>query len=90
MEPTLKQGSLVWVNNWAFLFSKPRVGDIVIFKVNNQELVKRIKNLEKEGATLVGDNPLDSYDSANFGLISFSQIVGKVVKKPTHGLFPEI
>lgn len=79
MEPTLKSGQVVWVNNWAYLFSSLRVGDVVIFKQNDQELVKRVAKINGQSVILVGDNKSDSLDSRTFGEMSSDKILGKVI-----------
>lgn len=81
MEPTLKSGDIVWVNNWAYVFKKPRIGDIVVFKKSDKELIKRITTISGSGVFLSGDNKTDSYDSRNFGKISNTMILGKVIIK---------
>lgn len=78
MEPTIKEGQVLWVNQWAFFFQSPKVGDVVLFRKNNQELVKRIEKIVAEKIYLVGDNPSDSFDSRSFGPIERIDLIGKI------------
>lgn len=79
MEPTLKTGQIVWVSNWYYLINKVRVGDIVLFRKNHQELIKRVKKISRDRVFLVGDNKSDSLDSRAFGKVSSDKILGKVI-----------
>lgn len=79
MEPTLKTGQIVWVNNWAYFFNKVKTADVVVFKKDGQELVKRVIKVDKDEIFVTGDNKTDSLDSNNFGAVSQSLIVGKVL-----------
>lgn len=81
MLPLLEKGDQVLVDENA----KVKVGDIVIaehpFK-ENVEMVKRIKEIDKEGRYfLIGDNADESTDSRTFGSVSIQYIKGKVVAR---------
>lgn len=83
MLPTLKPGQDVLCFNWAYIFSKPKKGDIVIVqsvkcKVKS-EIVKRIQKVKGSKVYLIGDNKKESTDSRDFGPIDKSEIIGKVV-----------
>ena len=78
MEPSLKEGQIVWVNNWSYLLSNPKVGDIVVFRFHNKELVKRITQIKIDSVEVVGDNKADSLDSKDLGSIFLKDIIGKV------------
>lgn len=80
MFPTLKPGQDVLVFNWAYLFSKPKPGDIVVIKKNGTEMVKRIGQITSDRNIFVqGDNVNGSTDSRSFGGIKASEIIGKVI-----------
>lgn len=81
MEPTLKDGQIVWVNNWHFLINKVMIGDIVVFQQRDQEFLKRVSKIGKNGVFVAGDNSTDSLDSRRFGEITFKQIRGKIYSK---------
>lgn len=77
MLPTLKPGQDVLLLCW---FLKLRVGDMVVFKKNGKEMVKRIsKFLDREKMIfVVGDNQRESTDSRHFGWVDKSRIIGKI------------
>lgn len=79
MLPTLKPGQDVLVFNWAYIFSKPKKGDIVVFKFNGREMVKRVQMYHGRGIFVTGDNRKYSTDSRKFGLIDRLGIIGKVI-----------
>lgn len=79
MEPTFKEGQVVWVNNWAYLTDLPKAGDLVACSHNTKVLIKRIKTINQSKVELIGDNATDSLDSREFGPVSLSDIVGKVL-----------
>ena len=79
MEPALKNGQIVWVNNWYYLINKIRLGDIVVFEQNGKELIKRVATINDKSVTALGDNKADSLDSQSFGEIAFDKILGKLI-----------
>lgn len=79
MLPTLKPGQDVLCFNWAYLFAKPKVGDIVVIKIQGRYMVKRIHYLNDRVINVVGDNIYESNDSRDFGPISYKDIVGRAV-----------
>lgn len=78
MFPTLKQGQNVLVWCW---FGKPKIGDIVVIRKENLDMVKRVSKIDDRhnNVFVVGDNLDKSTDSRNFGPISTLKIVGKVI-----------
>lgn len=81
MESYLKENDLVFVSNIFYLFRNPGVNDIVVFKLNDKILVKRIIKIEENKYFVAGDNKKDSFDSNFFGHIKKSQILGKIFYK---------
>lgn len=83
MEPTLKAGYTVLVSSIPFLFSKPKVGDVIAFKTNRKIYIKRIAKVnpsaDGEKYFVKGDNNTDSLDSQKIGWIDRGEIVGKVI-----------
>lgn len=81
MEPAIKGGDYVVVNKLAYLLSKPKVKDIIVFKypAKNIFLIKRITRVAKEKYFVTGDNKAMSIDSRKFGSVQFHSIVGKVI-----------
>ena len=76
MYPALKPGQDVLVLCWLF---KLKVGDLVAFKKNGKEMIKRIHKVLDREIIVQGDNLRESIDSRKFGPIKKEQIVGKVI-----------
>lgn len=81
MLPTLSPGQGILSFNWAYVFSKPKIGDLVVVKHDGKEIIKRMTKIPDRGKMimLAGDNPKQSTDSRHFGPISMDWVVGKVV-----------
>ena len=80
MQPGLKEGSRVVVFRWAYAFSKPRIGDVVVFTSNDSKgYVKRVVSVSNNSEfTVEGDN---KSDSKKLPPIKKEAIIGKVVAK---------
>jgi len=65
MSPFLKPGDNVLV--WRF--AKPKIGDVIVFKVNDKHYVKRIEKIKGDQYFVLGDNKKESIDSKKFGWI---------------------
>lgn len=77
MLPTLRPKQDVLVLCWFF---KIKVGDLVAFKKDGKEMIKRIGQITSDRNIFVqGDNRAESTDSRKFGLIKKSHIIGKVI-----------
>lgn len=81
MQPGIKEGDRVVVYNWAYAFSQPKVGDVVVFSgSDNKTYVKRIIAVavaaDKKSFFVEGDN---RSDSKKLPPISRKAIIGKVV-----------
>lgn len=60
MMPYLKPYDRVIVSSIPYYFSKPKIGDIIVFKYNSKTMIKRIKKLENGKIAVAGDNISDS------------------------------
>ncbi len=85
MLPLLKPGDELLINPRAYRKAPPCPGDIVIaqhpFKPD-LEIIKRIAFSDADNRYhLRGDNPAESSDSRNFGLIPRRFITGKVTSR---------
>lgn len=82
MEPAINDGSFLLVNQWAYLFAEPKLGDIVVFIKDGEYFCKRITGINNATGEIrvLGDNPADSLDSRKFGTIIRSSIIGKITK----------
>lgn len=81
MRPTYEPGDRVYVNRLAYLFKKPKIGDIVVIKHpknKRKKIIKRITKTTHLGYFLVGDNKNQSTDSRYFGIVKKKDIIGKV------------
>lgn len=80
MSPTLKPGQKVLVQKQWF-FCKINTSEVIAFShpLNGNLLIKRVKKIENGKYYVMGDNKQESTDSRDFGLISSSSIIGKVL-----------
>jgi signal peptidase I len=80
MSPTLQDGQVVLVNRLTYLFSKPKLGDIVACRDprDGRVLIKRITNIIRGQYFVLGDNKKGSTDSRKFGMIEKTALLGKV------------
>lgn len=82
MQPTIKDGTAVLINKLAYLFKKPKIGDIVVLK-RQKYIIKRIAAInpsaDGEQVFVIGDNKKESNDSRHFGWIGKDNILGKVI-----------
>ncbi len=80
MQPGLKEGDRVVVYNWAYAFSQPKIGDVVVFSSSDKKTyVKRITAAAAKGEFVVeGDNRADS---RKLPPVRRSAIIGRVIGK---------
>lgn len=77
MMPALREGDFV-------VCAKKRtykVGDVVIFRIDNKELIKRIYGKSEDKMYVLGDNQDASTDSRKFGAVSLNAIKGRCLYK---------
>lgn len=74
MKPTLEPGSLV-----VALKRPTKVGDIVIARRGNKDIIKRVKRVDGNSHYLIGDNSEESTDSRHYGNIAKSDILGTIM-----------
>ncbi len=77
MKPTLSDGDHVLVQPC----SRAEVDDLVLFSHpyrTDVRIIKRVSAISKAGMTLTGDNPDHSTDSASFGTLPWSRLIGRV------------
>lgn len=80
MEPSIIDGQTVLVSSFPYLFSKPKISDIVVLK-KEKYIIKRITKIRENKIFVVGDNKKDSTDSRKFGWVDKNKILGKVILK---------
>lgn len=76
MLPGLRPGQLLVAVGW---FMRPVVGDVVIISHNGLEKVKRVQKRRPDSVYIVGDNPVASTDSRDFGWIDAHCVIAKVI-----------
>lgn len=76
MQPTISDGSIVIFERWK---QARKEGDVVIVKMDEGQIIKRIDEIEEDQVYLLGDNLEESVDSRTFGSVDQSRVVGKVV-----------
>lgn len=83
MMPVLPPETLVFA--WAW-FRRLRTGDVVIFRHNGKEKIKRISKIESRGLYLLGDHADASSDSRDFGWLQQDVVMAKVFwpRAPKH------
>lgn len=81
MEPTLKEGEKIIASGILYLFKRPKINDIVVFKFENIFLIKRVINIKNGKYFLRGDNIKDSLDSKVFGEVKKEKIIAKYICK---------
>lgn len=81
MEPNILQGQTVLASSIPYLFSKPKINDIVALRErkSGKVFIKRIVKVDGEKYFVSGDNKKDSMDSKDFGWIERKEIVGRVI-----------
>lgn len=72
MIPDYRPGDYVVTFNWTDV----RAGDVVIFKVNGKNYIKRVRKNLKDLVEVVGDN---EKESSKVGPVKRSDIIGRVV-----------
>ena len=87
MEPSLLNNQIVFASSILFIFSKPKIGDIVVFKYKNKTYIKRATKINSYKYFLEGDNNKDSLDSRKVGWIKRKDIIGKVIYKISKSQF---
>lgn len=93
MYPLLQNNSIAIIDQYTFKLFPLNKNDIYLFKISNEEILKKIKYFPSEKITfenadyvlkqneiyIIGENLNKSVDSREFGPINTKQILGKVV-----------
>ncbi len=78
MQPNINDGDRVVVFNWAYSFSRPKVGDVIIFRSGDKTYVKRITAAAKNEFVVEGNN---KSDSKKLPPVRRNAIIGRVAWK---------
>ena len=74
MLPTLVPGKIII----ALRTKRISTGDIIILRHNDLEKIKRVSNSRDGQIFIVGDNPVHSTDSRDFGWVGTGDVLGKI------------
>lgn len=84
MYPTYKDGE--YLHGYR-LFSKIKVGDVVVCKLNRKgeklSVIKRIAEIKGDEVFILGDNSEVSYDSREYGYVPKKNIICRVKEQRT-------
>jgi len=80
MMPVLPPRILVYGYRWGY---RLKSGDIVIVVRDGREIIKRIDKINNDLLFVLGDHPIASIDSRNFGWIPRSSVIAKIFWPPT-------
>lgn len=78
MEPVMKNGSFFIASSLPFLIGKLKKGDVIVFEVRGETIVKKIVKIENDKYYIEGENKADSLD---FPAIKRNEIRGKLIFK---------
>lgn len=62
---------------------RPKIGDVIIARHRDLEIIKRVKQIDDRGYFLLGDNPAESSDSRTYGWFDHQAIKAVVVGRLT-------
>lgn len=79
MEPTLLEGQCALVSTSKKSKKKITLGDIIVYKYNNQYIIKRVTGLYNNAYFCTGDNKKHSKDSRTYGSIPYDSVYGRVI-----------
>lgn len=76
MMPTLPPKTMVWGFRW---FNRLKVGDVIIFKHQGREKIKRIDKIKEDKLFVLGDHREASSDSRDYGWVETEEVIAKVI-----------
>ena len=83
MEPTLKNGDIVFFKRYLSTRNSIKIDEIIIFNhpLKDIKLIKRVKNVNECSIEVYGDNKDSSNDSESFGFIQKKSVLGIVTSR---------
>lgn len=79
MQPLIFDNKKVLVSSIPYLFSKPKINNIVAFNYKDKIFIKKIRNIKDGNYFLEGENKNDSFDSKKIGWVERKNILGKII-----------
>ena len=76
MMPIFSPGEKVLTSSLPYLFSSPKINDIIVFKYENKFIIKKIIKIESGKYYVAGENKNDSLE---ISAINKKEILGKVI-----------
>jgi phage repressor protein C with HTH and peptisase S24 domain len=76
MFPAIKDSSFFIASSLPFIYRDPKIGDMILFEVDNKIIVKKVIKVENDLIFIEGDNKMDS---KKFNPIKKNEIIGKVI-----------
>lgn len=76
MEPIIKNESFFIASSIPLKISKLKKGDVILFKNENKNIVKKVSEIENDKIFVEGEN---KFDSKKFDPINKNEIVGKII-----------
>lgn len=76
MVPVLPPGTVVYGRRW---FGRLKEGQVIIFRREGRETIKRIDHFKAEGIFVTGDHEESSTDSRQYGVIPASSVEAVVI-----------
>lgn len=75
MQPTLRPGQIIVATS----LKRPMPGDVVVFEHQGFEKIKRLEKINGSEMFVAGDNPAQSTDSRQFGVLPITVVRAVVV-----------
>ena len=80
MSPTFESEDILIGLCW---YKAPKIGDVVVVSVQGLDVIKRIASIEGHEIIILGDNPVQSTDSRQFGAINQNAIQARILMRLT-------
>jgi len=81
MVPIFRNNDIILINRLAYVFRSPKENDVIVLRDprNGREILKRIVKVNNSAYFVEGDNKKESTDSREFGPITKTAIIGRVI-----------
>ena len=81
MVPIFRNNDIILINRLAYVFKNPKENDVIVLRDprNGREILKRIVKVNNSAYFVEGDNKKESTDSREFGPVTKTAIIGRVI-----------